>query len=195
MLMKFLSFLLIFTSVVEAQSWSPPAVVNQDSVQVKFEVDSTWHLIHGQVTEVAGRIWLENAVDPSSIRAELSAAVAAFDTDNNSRDKEMRHVMDSEEFPKVALRIDGFSGEPCVPLKVEKSGVCSGFLAGEITIRDVSRKLKIPFKIIADGAHYKVDGHFSLKWEDFGVEDPSILVAKLDDTVSISFQVLMNRVS
>jgi polyisoprenoid-binding protein YceI len=195
MLMKLFSLLFLIGSVVQAESWSPPATVNNDNVKVHFEVDSTWHLIHGQVPEVSGRIWLDNAGEPSSIRGELFAAVTGFDTDNKSRDKEMRHVMDAEEFPKVVLRVDGFSGEPCVPVKVEKSGGCAGFLAGEITIRDISQKLKIPFKIIAEGDYYKVNGDFYLKWEDFGVEDPSILVAKLDDTVHIFFQVLMNRVS
>jgi polyisoprenoid-binding protein YceI len=178
-----------------AESWSPPKTINSETLQVRFEVDSTWHLIHGEVPNISGKIWLNDASDPTSIRGDLKAAVLDFDTDNKSRDKEMRHVMDADQFPNVILLINGFEGEPCSPLKVQKAGECSGALKGEIKIRDVSKAVSVPFTVKPEGSFYKVAGEFSIQWEEFGVEDPSILVAKLDETVKIKYQVLLNKVN
>lgn len=180
---------------VIAETWMPPQVVDSEVVKISFEVDSTWHLIHGDVPNVSGKIWLSNESDPTSIRADLKASVADFDTDNKSRDKEMRHVMDAEEFPYVSLVIKGFEGEPCSPIKVQKAGECSGNLLGEIKIRDVSKQVLVPVTIKSERESYRADGEFAINWEDFGVEDPSILVAKLDETVKLKYQILMRKVN
>ncbi len=190
-----LGLILFFcASTVCAQTWTPPAEVNSETVKINFQVDSTWHLIEGEVPNVSGRIWLERKSDPTSIRGDLKAEVAAFDTDNGSRDKELRHVMDAEQFPVVSMVISGFSGEPCSPIKVEKTGECKGLLKAKITIRDVSKDIELPYLVRRDGGSYDVKGEFSLRWADFGVEDPSILVAKLDDTVKIKYVMKMLRV-
>jgi polyisoprenoid-binding protein YceI len=185
---------LLSASSVYAQTWTPPAEVSSETVKINFEVDSTWHLIEGDVPKVSGRIWLESKSDPTSIRGELKAEVAAFDTDNGSRDKELRHVMDAEKFPVVMMAITGFEGEPCSPIKVEKAGECRGVLKSKITIRDVSKDVHLPYVIKQDEGNYDVKGDFSLQWAEFGVEDPSILVAKLDETVKIKYSLKMLRV-
>jgi hypothetical protein len=37
-----------------------------------------------------------------------------------------------------------------------------------------------------------VDGTTQLDWSKFGVKDPSILIAKVDETVQISFQITLS---
>ncbi len=183
----------LFINQCSAQSWMPPGEVSAETVKINFEVDSTWHLIKGEIPEVSGKIWLDNKSDPTSIRANLVASVSSFDTDNSSRDKELRHVMDADKFPNVSLIIKGFEGEPCSPIKVEKTGECKGSLKSNLTIRDVSKELSLPYVVRKGSDYYEIKGEFKIKWAEFGVEDPSILIAKLDDTVKVSYSLNLLR--
>lgn len=172
--------------LVSAESWQSVHKVSDSNSALTFEVDSTWHLIHGRVPDVTGQIEITSNGDTSTISGEVIASVERFNTENKSRDAELKNVMAAKNYPSVTLRINS-TGNVCSPDGVKKSGGCSGTISGSLTIRDVTRKVEIPYKITQEGDGFKVLGEFELKWEDYGVEDPSILIAKLHDTVKVSF--------
>jgi polyisoprenoid-binding protein YceI len=66
---------------------------------------------------------------------------------------------------------------------------CSGAGHGFIEISGVRRPIVLEMTVIRKNSHYHVKGHTALKWSDFGVEDPSILVAYLNETVNIEVEV------
>lgn len=179
---------------VIADSWQPSMEISDRNAAVSFEVDSTWHLIHGKISGLNGKVWFAQSNGSKILKAELNAPVAQFNTENRSRDSELKKVMAEPEYPKVTLTIES-AEDVCTPEIVKKSGSCTGILSGKLTIRDVTKDIQIPYKVVNEDGVFKASGEFQLKWADYGVEDPSILIAKLHDTVKVSFWTKLNTIS
>ncbi|MCO6430408.1 MAG: YceI family protein [Deltaproteobacteria bacterium] len=185
--------LLILSGTARAQSseyWNLPAVIADSNGTIGFEVDSTWHLVHGSTKGISGKAWLADSSDYRSVKAELHLPVARFDTDNSSRDKKMRKVMQSDTFPEVVFFIEKLS-EACDPRSLQLDASCNILIDGKLKIRDVLRPLVFKATALHSDKGYQVHGSTAFKWADFGVEDPSIFIAKLDETVVVRFTVLL----
>jgi polyisoprenoid-binding protein YceI len=187
-----ISLLLIFINarVCRADSWKLPAPLDDSNTSITFVVDSTWHTVHGSTKGVKGHVELENPKDPLSVRAELSIPVSFFNTDGESRDDRLREVMASALFPTVSFTSSRLS-ESCAPQKVAAASRCEGTLRGILKIRDVQKEIGLPVTITTDKDHFIVQGELPIRWADFHVEDPSILIAKLDPTVTITYRTLL----
>lgn len=168
--------------------WNLPIEVSNANTEVHFEIDSTWHVVKGTVGQVNGSIWLESAGDPNSIRAELHFPVESFDTGNRSRDKEMRQVMAASSYPTVTLMVKNAIGL-CDPASLRNADSCKGTLDGTVTIRDITKPIAISVLATRRNDQFEITGTASLRWNEFGVEDPSILIARLDTETRISFKI------
>lgn len=178
---------LLFPSVVFASplSWKTPMNLDDSNTAVSFEVDSTWHLVEGKTSGVQGGFVID-AED--RLEGEVSVPVEKFDTDRSSRDERLREVMDEPDFKTVTFRVQ--SATPlCKPDAVSVNGNCDGHINGALTIRDVTKEVDVPYSIKLEGDKYKAVGSFPIQWSEFGVEDPSILIAKVDPTAVISFSI------
>lgn len=178
----------------DGNSWYLPTELSTKNTEVRFELDSTWHTVYGRLKTLSGRVSLEDSKDPSSARFELSFPVSSFDTDNGSRDEEMREVMAAAKFPDVTFRSSG-GRLTCTPQAVKASGSCEDKLSGVLTIRGMSKLVEIPVRIQTSGTGYEVSGRLPIRWGEFGVEDPSILVAKVAPIVSVIFRVELNPIT
>jgi polyisoprenoid-binding protein YceI len=104
-------------------------------MKIDFEVDSTWHLVHGTVRDLSGRVWLESASDPGSIRASLTIPVAALDTGRESRDDNMRDSLDATSFSAIHVEMPRIS-PACDFQRLAVGSACAYVTQGTITIRD-----------------------------------------------------------
>lgn len=189
----FLLLLLFFSNAAFAASpasWYLPQELSDKNTNIKFELDSTWHTIHGIVSEVSGQAKLLKLNDPTSVSVKLEFPVIKMDTDSESRDEEMMDVMDQEEFPKIYFEGQGLTNK-CSPAKVDKYGACNDSLNGTLKIRDVIKKVELSVQILKADKSYLVKGTLPINWAEFGVEDPSILIASVDDIVKIQFEVVL----
>lgn len=189
-----LVLLQISAQTAAAQGWNLPAELNDKNTKVGFQVDSTWHLIHGTTKGVTGKAWLENENDPSSVRAKVSLPVNSFNTDNSSRDSRMREVMQADKFNEVVFELVSL-GEGCSPTALESLPECRVAGHGRITIRGVTHEVDLPMVVKLKAGTYQVAGTAKIKWPDFGVEDPSILVARLAKEVEVHFAVALAKAS
>lgn len=171
-----------------AECWNLPAVLNDSNTTIGFEVDSTWHLVEGTTTGIAGRGWLENPNDYTSVHLEVTLPVAAFQTGNGARDERMREVMQAAEYPSVTFKATRI-GNQCDPKVLVEGQPCAFLLAGNVTIHGITRELQIPSSVTGSHGDYSVSGETSFRWADFGIEDPSILIATLDPVVKIRFRI------
>jgi len=176
--------LIVPTTVAAPASWPGRIRVDDTVAVVRFEVDSTWHLIEGTTSGIDG---LLTVAPDGRVRGEISIPVAAFDTDSDSRDERLREVMTSDKFPKVSMLLDD-AQLGCTPAAAEAPEGCSGELSARLTIRDVTKEIRFPYSVSRGDKGFVVKGDFSLEWAEYGVEDPSILVAHLDPTVKVSFE-------
>ena len=53
-------------------SWNLPVELTDKNTTVKFEVDSTWHMVHGTTAHISGNAKLLKPEDPSSVNVNLS---------------------------------------------------------------------------------------------------------------------------
>jgi polyisoprenoid-binding protein YceI len=185
-------YILLAATVVHAEGWKLPVFVDSTNTTVKYVVDSTWHTVHGVVQKPAGKLWLSNPLDPLSVKAELTFPVASFDSGSTSRDKKMLRVMHTESFPEVSFKSSGL-GKECPPAKVKAAQPCKSSLNGLLTISGVSKDVDIPISINKAAGDYLVQGELPIKWAEYGVEDPSILIAKLDPVVTVSFEIRLRE--
>ncbi len=180
-------FLIVTIGTARSETWDIPAELNDKNTTVTFVVDSTWHTVHGTTKNIAGEVHLRDPHDPLSVEVELRVPVKLFDTDSDLRDDRLVEVMAAETFPEVRFVSKRLSKE-CEPTVVTRDGGCRGTLSGRLTIRDVTKEVSLPAEIRDTANGYRIQGSLSIRWEGFHVEDPSILIAKLDPVVTISYQ-------
>ena len=173
-------------SVSSAETWDLPLKIQDSNTKIAFELDTTWHLVEGLTSGLRGEIKLDDPKDPLSVHVELHVPVNLFDTHSSSRDEELRSVMAESQFPDVTLITTRLS-DICAPIRLANNGKCSGVLTSTLRIRDVTKNIDLPVTIVRNQDSYLVSGSMSLLWAEYNVEDPSILIAKVDPTVKISY--------
>jgi polyisoprenoid-binding protein YceI len=169
-------------------SWNLPATLTTKNTNITFEVDSTWHTVHGKVKQLEGVAKSFQPSDPSAVQVVVSFPVTAMDTDNSSRDEKLYSIMASDQHPKVvfeASRLDG----GCSPLSLGEREVCKGVLNGHLSIRGVKKSLQLPVEIARSTKGFKVVGKVTFNWLEYGVEDPSFILAKVDPMVTVRVKV------
>lgn len=170
-----------------ADTWDLPAPLNDSNTAVSFVVDSTWHTVNGTTKDLLGSIALKDKNDPLSIAVDLAIQVKTFDTDWDSRDEKLQECMASEKYPVVSFTSRRLS-DNCKPSVIDIAGRCSGTLTGTLTMRDVSKQIDLPVEITKEQGAYRISGTLPVRWAEYNIEDPSILIAKLDPVVAISYQ-------
>lgn len=174
----------VASALAQPADWPLPIDISDTNAKIHFSVDSTWHLVTGTATHITGRAWRESSEDAAPIRAEVSVPVAAFDTDSSRRDERMREVMSEQTYPRVRFVLSDIA-DLCPPAAITAEHPCTPTLRGEMQIRDVRRPITFTSVLSKAPNGYHLSGHSSLDWRNFGVEDPSILVAKLQPIVAI----------
>jgi polyisoprenoid-binding protein YceI len=184
--------LLVLPASANCETWGLPADISHTNTSLTFTVDSTWHTVEGVVPQVTGNVVLQDPADPLSIVTTIKIPVRPWTTDMESRDERLREVMAVERFPEVVFVSTRLSPE-CHPDQVREAGSCKGTLTGALTIRDVTKEVALPVEISRSERGYDISGRLALRWEEYHVEDPSILIAKIDPVVTIALKTFIPR--
>jgi polyisoprenoid-binding protein YceI len=168
--------------------FSQPIDLNPSNTKASFSIDSTWHLINGKANNIEGKIWFDVPGDNSTSHVKVRLPVKYFDTESSRRDSRLREVMDVDHYPEVIF-VGGPIGSNCPLEKIAEGQVCSTILPGEIQIRDVKKPIELKTTVTREDGKLNFHSKTELDWDTFNVEDPSILIAKLKKTVSISIDV------
>lgn len=169
--------------------WLLPVTLSDANTAVHFAVDSTWHMIHGKTSGLAGELHLADPADPMSIRGTVKIPVAKFDTDNSSRDSRMREVLNEPKYGSVEFTLESVTGT-CRPEDLKEGQSCTAKASGVLLIADHKEPVSIDFSITRNTAGFLAGGSAQFSWRLFPIEDPSILIAKLHDDVTVEFQVI-----
>lgn len=176
-----------------SDNWNLPQEVSDQNVQVNFELDTTWHVVHGKTSDIKGKAWLADAANPKSVNVTLEIPVAKFNTDDSDRDETLREVMAADKFANVVFTATGLSGN-CTPELTMKNGSCQDKLISSLKIREIKMPIELPVDITYENDTYKVSGKFPITWAEYGVEDPSIfLIAKVEPIAEVNFVVTLKK--
>lgn len=159
--------------------------------QVGFDGSSTLHDFTGKTRAIGGELRAD-PLDPARLAGGVVWVEAkTIDTDNGSRDKEMRSVLDVEHHPRIEFRLDDVTGR-----LVQGRGE---FRAnGRFTIHGVEKPRTVAFKIEplapeqggpAGALH--VLGEARFKMTDHGLERPGVLFVKVADEVRVWLDLLL----
>jgi polyisoprenoid-binding protein YceI len=169
--------------------------IDARSSTVGFDGTSTLHDFTGKTHAITGDL----RADPSDPSRLAGGAVwieaRTLDTDNRTRDGEMRDLLDVERCPQIVFRLDS--------VQRTRAGGAREFTAqGRFTIKGVEKPRVVRFHVDpvppAPGepaGELRVLGEARLCLTEHGIERPGVLFAKVDDAVRVWFDLRLRPVA
>lgn len=152
---------------------------------------------HVAVRNFQGRIQMP-LKDESKASVELEAdAKSCVNVDTDMKDFERsgfqkvlhEEVLASDRFPAIKFRSVSITN-------IQKSGSDRSFiLNGELTLRNVTKRVSFPVKITIQGNQLRATGEENIKQSDFGITPYSGAMGaiKIGDQIKVSFTVVANE--
>lgn len=174
--MTFLSLVLVIAP--ELGNW----VIDASKAKVEFSVKGVFGTVHGNFTGLKATIRFDvGNPKAGSISASIDAKTVS--TGIGLRNRHLRdeeQFFDTDKYPTISFHSKA----------IEKTG--SGYVAsGELTIKDVTRPVKIPFSFAANGNSGVFKGQFVIKREDFHLGKPGGSIGE-DVTIDLEVPVTQN---
>lgn len=179
-LKNFLFFLLLITSGIHAQTYTPADAGSK----VHFVIKNFGISTGGDFSGIKGDIIFAPEKLATS-RFNISVAAATIDTDNPSRD---RHLKDGEYFD-----VQKYPDIKIISTKIDRTNkTADGFyyFTGDLTIRGITKTISFPFKAEKVKDDFLFTGEFEIERLDFGVGEKSIA---LGNKVVVTLSVLAKK--
>ncbi len=162
------SFLVLFSVHSSAQNFVPA----DDGSNVHFTIKNFGFNTGGDFKGLKGTIFF-NPSFPSSATFSVNISSATINTDNETRDKDLREELyfHVEKFPEISL----------VSTKIDKTNKTDDgfyFFTGNLTIKGVTKPVSFPFKAEKVLNNYLFTGEFSINRLDFGVGEKSTVLSQ-----------------
>lgn len=110
----------------------------------------------------------------------LSFPISSMDTDNKSRNEKMQKMcLEEDKYKDINVRIPG-------PVTVD--GVSREY-QGTILVRGKEKPVKVNLSANKIGEKIIASGNAKMSFKDLEIPDPSIMIAKVADTITIIFAV------
>ena len=176
--------LLATAAAAETGRWAPVAGKSHVAFDAKFSLGD----FSGTGERLAGAF----SLDPEDLRQPVSGSlqieVAGLATGIGGRDRDLRKVLDAEQFPRMEFTVEGI--EPSFPSVTDKGDVLLT-IRGRLRIRAVERPLALLARArLRDGAVW-VRGDAALKMTDFGITPPTRMFLKVADKVTVRFDLVL----
>ncbi len=181
-----LAFLFCLPAAVEGGEWHVDRKARGNQVEYTSSVAS--FTFSGKTDQIDGFLYWEGdslSVEKSQLHFEVN--LASFDSGIGKRDRDMREVLDTDQWPKAVYR-----GEITELAAVDTS--VTAFRArtrGTLSLHGVEREIGVPGLIVMQEERSRVEAAFSLKLADYGIEAPSLAAfvkvsQEIDLEVSVS---------
>lgn len=131
-------------------------------------------------------------VEAGALQAgEVVVDMEKVSTDNERRDINVRNkILHTNEYPTAVFKIT----EPADLSEVPGDGTPGKVtLAGEMEIRGETRPLVHEFDILRDGDKIVVSGDIEINRNEYGVESPEFVAAKIDDTGELNIRLELEK--
>ncbi len=163
--------------------------LDPNGTHVGFLLSTTWHNVEGRTSHVTGRISSSSGrlFEDGMVRVEVDAAT--LETGNARRDRTMRESsLETDRHPKITFASAG----PPVTISTVRDASgrfveVSFTVPGDLTIHGVRRRVSLPVTARARGAEWEMSGEIAVKLSEFQIPDPSIVVNRVKDEVTVTF--------
>lgn len=147
--------------------------------KVEFSLGATLHTVHGSFSLKRCELRFNPAA--AEVSGEIVIDATSGASGNAARDRRMhKDVLESARYPEIVFRPGRIEG------KLAPAGSSHLTLYGTLSMHGADRELAIPLDISkAEGERYVVAAKFPVRYESWGMKNPSTLLLRVSDTVEI----------
>lgn len=153
---------------------------------VRFTLGATLHTVRGSFRIESGELTFDPATGEVSGRVVMDAT--SGNTGNRKRDRDMHvKVLESEQYPDVVFLATRFEGV------FQPAGESEVTLHGTVRIHGSEHEIAIPATVEVEttddgGRRLKATGTFVVPYVEWGMENPSKFLLRVDKTVEVTIQ-------
>lgn len=157
--------------------------VDTETSQISYKGSHFVHSWTGVSNEVTGSLTLDLA-EPANSQIEIVAPVESFDSGNGGRDRKMAELVETEVNPNVRFVSNSIEAE-------QWDGTAGRWIArGDLTFHGLTFPAEIPVDVQVEDGQFVATGSFEISLDQYEVERPKLLLAKIRDTIELDARVV-----
>lgn len=161
-----------------AQAQQKTFTLDPAQTKVNFTVDSTLHTVHGDFRLKRGSIQFDNAAGTAG--GELVVDSASGESGSDGRDKRMhKDILESPKYSDIVFMPQHIKGT------VAAEGKSNVEVEGILTMHGKSKPVTMPLEVQLQGGAGSAAGSFSVKYQEWGMKNPSTFILRVNDKVEI----------
>ena len=171
-------FALAMASASVGQAQQRTFTLDPAQTKINFTVDSTLHTVHGDFHLKRGSIQFDSATGAAS--GELVVDSASGESGSDGRDKKMhKDVLESLKYSDIVFTPQHVKGT------VANEGKSTVEVEGILTMHGKSKPVAMALEVQLQNGSGSADGSFSVKYQEWGMKNPSTFILRVNDTVNI----------
>lgn len=172
-------FLLAAMSLAHvAQAQQETFTLDPVQTKVNFTFDSTLHTVHGDFRLKRGSIQFDNSTGAAT--GELVVDSASGESGSDGRDKKMhKDILESPKYSDIVFTPQHVKGT------VANDGKSTIEVEGILTMHGKSKPVTMLLEVQLLNGTGAADGTFSVKYQEWGMKNPSTFILRVNDTVHI----------
>jgi polyisoprenoid-binding protein YceI len=161
-----------------AQAQQRTFTLDPAKTTVSFSVDSTLHTVHGDFRLKRGAIQFDNSTGAAS--GELVVDSPSGESGSDGRDKKMhKDILESPKYSDIVFTPQRVKGT------VANEGKSTVEIEGTLTMHGKSKPVTMPLEVQLQNGAGSADGSFSVKYQEWGMKNPSTFILRVNDTVHL----------
>src|ERR1700704_1191292 len=157
-----------------------PKTFELDPAQTKidFTLDSTLHTVHGNFNLKRGSIQFDGGTGLAG--GEIVVDAHSGQSGNNGRDKKMhKDILESPRYSDIIFTPQHVKGA------VTADGKSQIEVEGLLAMHGKSMPVTLPLQVQLQGGAGSAEGSFTVKYQDWGLKNPSTFILRVSDKVEI----------
>lgn len=169
-------------------AWAGERMSGDDTAgSVNFDMVASLHPVKGQAKSFTAELFL--TPQPTG---KVVFQARQLTTGLGVRDNRMyNYCLDADRYPTVEFTIRGAAGD--VEGLRSRKGSGSLLLKGALKVRSTERDIEVPATYTWTAGQLKLVGSQEIKWTDYGVPDPSIVISRLYPEVAVQFDLQLKE--
>lgn len=173
----------------QAPAGSAAVVLSTDpgASSIGYHMVHKLHKFDALSKKVEGKVKI---LPTGTVQIAMRAPVESFDSGNSNRDAHMKEVTEAARYPHVELKglCDSCATPTSFPTTVDKT------IKAELTFHGVKKALEVPVKLTYESpSRIHAVAHLSVSLDEFKIERPSLLFAKVDDELKLDVDVVLKQ--
>lgn len=161
-----------------AQAQQETFTLDPAQTKVNFTVDSTLHTVHGDFRLKRGSIQFDKSTGAAA--GELVVDSASGESGSDGRDKKMhKDILESPKYSDITFTPQHVKGT------VANEGKSTIEVEGVLMMHGKSKPVTMPLEVQLQNGTGSADGSFSVKYQEWGIKNPSTFILRVNDTVHI----------